>query len=189
MGQQTCSAHPARFSPDDKYSRHRITVKKRFKVLMTQQPRPVLWGPLTFNASVPPAAPQRLRNEALQSVSLEAFLPPLLFVIRSHHCIWSCFCEAIVVASLFKGTRSNLFLFWITARLLKWFERALILYVVGRKEWFKNKSKNGGDESEEYPRRTKDHLERKTSHCWSRRSAVQLVLGGCWGRGGKVENC
>ncbi|KAM4829903.1 H/ACA ribonucleoprotein complex subunit 3 isoform 1-T1 [Thomomys bottae] len=41
-GQQTCSAHPARFSPDDKYSRHRITVKKRFKVLMTQQPRPVL---------------------------------------------------------------------------------------------------------------------------------------------------
>lgn len=41
-GQQTCSAHPARFSPDDKYSRHRITVKKRFRVLMTQQPRPVL---------------------------------------------------------------------------------------------------------------------------------------------------
>nr|XP_014338049.1 PREDICTED: H/ACA ribonucleoprotein complex subunit 3 isoform X1 [Bos mutus] len=42
LGQQTCSAHPARFSPDDKYSRHRITIKKRFKVLMTQQPRPVL---------------------------------------------------------------------------------------------------------------------------------------------------
>ncbi|XP_077736558.1 H/ACA ribonucleoprotein complex subunit 3 [Canis aureus] len=37
MGQQTCSAHPARFSPDDKYSRHRITVKKRFKVLMTSR--------------------------------------------------------------------------------------------------------------------------------------------------------
>uniref|UniRef100_A0A8C6EGM6 Nucleolar protein 10 n=1 Tax=Microcebus murinus TaxID=30608 RepID=A0A8C6EGM6_MICMU len=36
MGQQTCSAHL------DKYSRHRITIKKRFKVLMTQQPRPVL---------------------------------------------------------------------------------------------------------------------------------------------------
>ncbi|XP_006882840.1 PREDICTED: H/ACA ribonucleoprotein complex subunit 3-like [Elephantulus edwardii] len=42
MGQQTCSAHPAQFSPDDKYSRHRITNKKRFKVLMTQQPCPVL---------------------------------------------------------------------------------------------------------------------------------------------------
>uniref|UniRef100_A0A8C9Q681 H/ACA ribonucleoprotein complex subunit 3 n=1 Tax=Spermophilus dauricus TaxID=99837 RepID=A0A8C9Q681_SPEDA len=41
MGQQTCLAHPARFSRD-KYSRHRITIKKRFKVLMTQQPRPVL---------------------------------------------------------------------------------------------------------------------------------------------------
>ncbi|XP_064220338.1 H/ACA ribonucleoprotein complex subunit 3-like [Aotus nancymaae] len=42
MGQQICSAHPARLSPDDKYSRHRITIKKHFKVLMTQQPRPVL---------------------------------------------------------------------------------------------------------------------------------------------------
>ncbi|XP_059039837.1 H/ACA ribonucleoprotein complex subunit 3-like [Mustela lutreola] len=42
MRQQTCSAHPALFSPDDKYSQHRITVKKCFKVLMTQQPRPVL---------------------------------------------------------------------------------------------------------------------------------------------------
>ncbi|XP_048373677.1 H/ACA ribonucleoprotein complex subunit 3 [Sphaerodactylus townsendi] len=41
-GQPTCSAHPARFSPDDKYSRHRITIKKRFGVLMTQQPRPVV---------------------------------------------------------------------------------------------------------------------------------------------------
>ncbi|XP_044084585.1 H/ACA ribonucleoprotein complex subunit 3-like [Neovison vison] len=42
MGQQNCSVHPARFSPDDKYSGHRINLKKCFKVLMTQQPRPVL---------------------------------------------------------------------------------------------------------------------------------------------------
>nr|XP_034370029.1 H/ACA ribonucleoprotein complex subunit 3-like [Arvicanthis niloticus] len=42
MGQQTCSAPPDQFSPDDKYSRHRITIKKRFKVFMTQQPSPVL---------------------------------------------------------------------------------------------------------------------------------------------------
>uniref|UniRef100_A0A8C5UPE3 H/ACA ribonucleoprotein complex subunit 3 n=1 Tax=Microcebus murinus TaxID=30608 RepID=A0A8C5UPE3_MICMU len=35
MGQQTCSAHPARFSTDDKYSPHGITIKKHFKVLMT----------------------------------------------------------------------------------------------------------------------------------------------------------
>ncbi|XP_061891264.1 H/ACA ribonucleoprotein complex subunit 3 [Entelurus aequoreus] len=41
-GQPTSSAHPARFSPDDKFSRHRLTVKKRFGLLLTQQPRPVL---------------------------------------------------------------------------------------------------------------------------------------------------
>jgi len=28
----------ARFSPDDKFSRHRVTIKKRFGVLMTQAP-------------------------------------------------------------------------------------------------------------------------------------------------------
>lgn len=33
----TKSAHPARFSPDDKYSRHRVTLKKRYGLLMTQQ--------------------------------------------------------------------------------------------------------------------------------------------------------
>ncbi|XP_069616876.1 H/ACA ribonucleoprotein complex subunit 3 [Dendrobates tinctorius] len=41
-GQPTSSAHPARFSPDDKYSRHRVSIKKRFGLLLTQQPRPVL---------------------------------------------------------------------------------------------------------------------------------------------------
>uniref|UniRef100_A0A673I0J6 H/ACA ribonucleoprotein complex subunit 3 n=2 Tax=Sinocyclocheilus TaxID=75365 RepID=A0A673I0J6_9TELE len=41
-GQPTSSAHPARFSPDDKFSRHRVTIKKRFGLLLTQQPRPVL---------------------------------------------------------------------------------------------------------------------------------------------------
>ena len=35
-GEATKSAHPARFSPDDKFSRHRITLKKRFNVLPTQ---------------------------------------------------------------------------------------------------------------------------------------------------------
>ncbi|XP_056091672.1 H/ACA ribonucleoprotein complex subunit 3 [Rhinichthys klamathensis goyatoka] len=40
--QPTSSAHPARFSPDDKFSRHRVTIKKRFGLLLTQQPRPVL---------------------------------------------------------------------------------------------------------------------------------------------------
>ena len=39
----TWSAHPARFSPDDKYSRQRITIKKRFGLLLTQTPKPILW--------------------------------------------------------------------------------------------------------------------------------------------------
>jgi len=37
-GRPTFSAHPARFSPEDKYSRQRITIKKRFGLLATQQP-------------------------------------------------------------------------------------------------------------------------------------------------------
>lgn len=36
-GEITKSAHPARFSPDDKYSRQRVTLKKRFNLLPTQQ--------------------------------------------------------------------------------------------------------------------------------------------------------
>lgn len=32
-GEITKSAHPARFSPDDKYSRQRVTLKKRFGLL------------------------------------------------------------------------------------------------------------------------------------------------------------
>lgn len=38
VGNITKSAHPARFSPDDKYSRHRVTIKKRYGVLPTQLP-------------------------------------------------------------------------------------------------------------------------------------------------------
>ncbi|KAK5789502.1 hypothetical protein VI817_008625 [Penicillium citrinum] len=37
-GKVSKSAHPARFSPDDKYSRHRVTLKKRYGLLLTQQP-------------------------------------------------------------------------------------------------------------------------------------------------------
>lgn len=36
-GSVTKSAHPARFSPDDKYSRHRVTLKRRFGLLPTQK--------------------------------------------------------------------------------------------------------------------------------------------------------
>ena len=37
-GDATYTAHPARFSPDDKFSKHRISTKKRFGVLPTQLP-------------------------------------------------------------------------------------------------------------------------------------------------------
>ncbi|XP_018331844.1 H/ACA ribonucleoprotein complex subunit 3-like [Agrilus planipennis] len=40
-GNPTFSAHPARFSPEDKYSRERIIIKKRFGLLPTQKPEPV----------------------------------------------------------------------------------------------------------------------------------------------------
>lgn len=33
----TVSAHPARFSPDDKFSKERIVCKKRFNMLPTQR--------------------------------------------------------------------------------------------------------------------------------------------------------
>ncbi|KAJ2721884.1 snoRNP complex protein [Coemansia sp. Benny D115] len=36
-GEVTKSAHPARFSPDDKFSRQRVTLKRRFGILPTQQ--------------------------------------------------------------------------------------------------------------------------------------------------------
>jgi H/ACA ribonucleoprotein complex subunit 3 len=37
-GSPTQSAHPARFSPDDKFSRERVECKRRFGLLPTQQP-------------------------------------------------------------------------------------------------------------------------------------------------------
>jgi H/ACA ribonucleoprotein complex subunit 3 len=40
-GAPTSSAHPARFSPDDKFSKERITTKKRFGLLPTQSPDPI----------------------------------------------------------------------------------------------------------------------------------------------------
>jgi len=38
-GKPTESAHPARFSPDDKFSKHRLICKKRFGLLPMQKPR------------------------------------------------------------------------------------------------------------------------------------------------------
>ncbi|KAG5441690.1 snoRNP complex protein [Clonorchis sinensis] len=36
-GRPTLSAHPSRYSPEDRFSRHRVTLKLRFKILPTQQ--------------------------------------------------------------------------------------------------------------------------------------------------------
>ena len=36
VGAPTLSAHPARFSPDDKFSKERIACKKRFNILPIQ---------------------------------------------------------------------------------------------------------------------------------------------------------
>ncbi|RZF36748.1 hypothetical protein LSTR_LSTR005061 [Laodelphax striatellus] len=41
-GLPTMSAHPARFSPEDKFSRERITTKSRFNLLPTQQ-KPIVY--------------------------------------------------------------------------------------------------------------------------------------------------
>ncbi|KAB0358144.1 hypothetical protein FD754_002300 [Muntiacus muntjak] len=42
QGDQTHWAYTTQFSLDDKYAQDEITIKKCFKVFMTQQPRPVL---------------------------------------------------------------------------------------------------------------------------------------------------
>jgi len=39
VGNPTLSAHPARFSPEDQYSRNRIIIRKRFGLLLPQQPK------------------------------------------------------------------------------------------------------------------------------------------------------
>jgi len=41
-GKPTFSAHPARFSPDDKCSKYRVVLKKRFGILLTQSPAPIM---------------------------------------------------------------------------------------------------------------------------------------------------
>lgn len=39
-GSYTLNAHPARFSPDDKFSKERIQCKERFGLLLTQVEEP-----------------------------------------------------------------------------------------------------------------------------------------------------
>jgi H/ACA ribonucleoprotein complex subunit 3 len=37
-GKRTESAHPARFSPDDKFSQYRVALKKRFGIYLPDRP-------------------------------------------------------------------------------------------------------------------------------------------------------
>jgi H/ACA ribonucleoprotein complex subunit 3 len=46
-GQVTKSAHPARFSPDDKWSRHRTVLRSRFAVLLEK--KGVAAGSMSFS--------------------------------------------------------------------------------------------------------------------------------------------
>ncbi|UJR35461.1 hypothetical protein I4U23_028217 [Adineta vaga] len=39
-GNPTQSAHPAKFSPDDQYSRQRLKLKTRYRLLLTHTPVP-----------------------------------------------------------------------------------------------------------------------------------------------------
>ncbi|KAI9555109.1 hypothetical protein GHT06_017624 [Daphnia sinensis] len=41
QGKPTISAHPARFSPEDKYSQQRIIIKRRFGLLPIQKASPI----------------------------------------------------------------------------------------------------------------------------------------------------
>lgn len=51
-GEVTKSAHPARFSPDDKWSRQRVTLKRRFGLLLTQQSESYFSSISPFNISM-----------------------------------------------------------------------------------------------------------------------------------------
>ena len=96
-------------------------------------------------------------------------------------------CEAVMVASLSNGRYLNLFVPWITARLLKWFQRAVILYVVGRKEWFKKKKNKRGRREGRVPQGYNKTAWKRNlgDRCSSR--AVLWVLAGCWGSGRELE--
>ncbi|KAF4604609.1 hypothetical protein EYR40_003383 [Pleurotus pulmonarius] len=78
-GHITKSAHPARFSPDDKFSRHRVTLKKRYGVLLTQLPaKPI--EPSRYKES---RLAQRLtkNSDSRYSISIMAF--PALIVLAT----------------------------------------------------------------------------------------------------------
>lgn len=85
----------ARFSPDDKYSRHRVTLKRRFGILPTQQAKPVYWDTKKFCLT------QDLYSEL-------AWIGHLLFITFNLSCLverdfWEFKCEGFVSISFMYG--------------------------------------------------------------------------------------
>ena len=88
----------ARFSPDDKYSRHRVTLKRRFGILPTQQAKPVYWDTKKFCLT------QDLYSEL-------AWIGHLLFITFNLSCLverdfWEFKCEGFVSISFMYGVTS-----------------------------------------------------------------------------------
>jgi H/ACA ribonucleoprotein complex subunit 3 len=50
-GKPTESAHPARFSPDDQYSKYRVTIKRRFGLIPPAKDRPTIPMPAAAAAA------------------------------------------------------------------------------------------------------------------------------------------
>ena len=104
MGQQTHWAYTAQFSLDDKCSQDEITIKKCFKVLVTQQPRPVLWGSLKI--SYPFCcllAPGDLMKPCSSICEPWSLATALASWIQSHPFLWSCLLWGNYGSILFKG--------------------------------------------------------------------------------------
>lgn len=104
MAQQTLWAYPAQFSLDDKYSQDEITIKKCFKVLMTQQPRPVLWGSLKISYPLCCLlAPEDFLKPWSSICEPWSLATTLASWIWSHPCLWSCLLWGNYGSILFKG--------------------------------------------------------------------------------------
>jgi hypothetical protein len=155
MGQQTCSAHPD--LPDDKYLRHRITIKKCFKVLMTQQLNLVLWRLINLLCFLSWANYQQPNIPICKIWSLL-----MLFGNLSHSLHEWVYTDGLMGLTLKRNNLFFSFMFWLTARLLKiqWLEKKK-----ERKEGIKEKKRKGkerkGKERKEEKRREEKRKEKK----------------------------
>ncbi|KAF7331604.1 H/ACA ribonucleoprotein complex subunit 3 [Mycena kentingensis (nom. inval.)] len=89
-GKITKSAHPARFSPDDKFSRHRVLIKQRYGVLLTQTPA----KPFLLFSQPPPLPP------SISTASLRLSLPMIGKLV--HYAF-----DAVLISTLAAGVRRS----------------------------------------------------------------------------------